>query len=117
MENFKNIEVKNKEIIKTFISLDGKDFEWEEVINAIDDMLNTGEDESIWGDCLRDYELSSSMEIYEYFIKLGLVKNQMGERQANLFCMTKGAKEKFLGLRDSLYDEKDLVDKSPIVKD
>ena len=71
-------------------------------------MLDTEEDDRFGDYSYRDYDLSVDESYYNCLIKLGLVKNFTGPRQANCFCAAKGAKkslEEFLEKLDNDYIE------------
>ena len=101
-------EFKTKLVPTTYITIDGEEYCLADMYAAIGDMLDTEEDDEFGDYSYRDYDLSVDKNYYNCLIKLGLVKNFTGPRQANCFCVAKGAKkslEKFLERLDNDYIE------------
>ena len=99
MVDFKIVE---KSIITKFIVINNTEVELSDILNAITDMLYKTEEDDNYGEhSLRSYELSCSKSAIKILVDLGLVKNYIGSRMANLFCMKdeKALKE----LYDNLY--------------
>lgn len=92
-----------KKIPHLFIELDGEEFLAQDVLRAIEDMLETHEDDHYGDYSLHDYELRSDETIYNIFVKLGMVRNYTGSRMANLYCMAKGGEDELRNLRDCIY--------------
>lgn len=82
-----------------------------DVCRAIEDMLETHEND-MWGQySMREYELEAPIEIYEYFQYLGLFKHYIGERQAELWCLAEGAEEKVRQIYQYINEESLLMPK------
>lgn len=87
------------------VKLGDKIFTCEDVSIAISDMLeNTEEDASIWGPCVKDYDLDGPGDVYDCLTEMGLVKQQTGERMSHLYCMAAGAEEKLRQMRQEIWD-------------
>ena len=100
-----------KHIPTAFVIINNKEYEIYEMLAAIDDMLDTSEDDTYGDYSLRDYELHATIDYYNCLIELGLVKNYTGSRMANLFCMTEGASEVLAQMYNDLSDELDNINK------
>lgn len=90
-----------------YVKLNGKEFKARSVISALCDMLDTSEDDRYGDYSLRDYELSSDIEIYDTLAEMGLVKHWIGSREARLYCRAAGATEKLKAMLNELYDSID----------
>ena len=102
------LEVYEKIIPIKMIKLGEKEYTLDDVREALNDMLDhTNEDDRYGEYSLRDYELSSDIKIYEWFVKEGLFKNYTGSRMANLFCLAKGKTSEVEELRNFLCEEKE----------
>ena len=81
------IKVYGKPVMTKFVVLDGKEFELSKVYVSLEQIMNTKENDSCYGDySLRDYQLISQ-EVMDQLVNMGLVKNYPGPRMANLYCM------------------------------
>lgn len=104
------IKVYGKPVMTKFVVLDGKEFELSEVYVSLEQIMDTHENDSCYGDySLRDYQLYSQ-EVMDHLVKMGLVKNYPGPRMANLYCMKneKGIEK----LQEILY-ELDMLQDTP----
>lgn len=98
-----NFTHKIKNIPTLYITIKDKEYDLFIMIRAIEDMLDTNEDDHYGEYSYRDYELNSPIAYYECLVKLGLVKNYVGSREANLFCMAKNATKKLEAFEKDLY--------------
>lgn len=97
-----NIEIKEKMIPTKFVIIDDEEFELGELICSLDEISSRTEENDDLGDySLRDYELSFPNTM-DKLVKLGLVKNYTGSRQANLYCLKDA--EGVDRLLETLYD-------------
>ena len=90
-----------------YVEINGKEFRVRSVISALCDILDTDEDDRYGDYSLRDYELSSDIEIYDTLVEMKLVKHWIGSREARLYCRAAGATEKLKAMLNELYDSID----------
>ena len=89
------IKMYKKPVIKTFVTVDGVEFEVGKLLCSLEEIRQLTRENDRWGDnSLRDYQLSYQEEM-DKLVEMGLVKNYIGSRMANLYCMKdeKGIKE------------------------
>lgn len=87
-----DIKIYEKLIPTKFVKVDGVEFEMGDLCCALEQMLNTKENDTYGDYSLRDYELSCGYDTMEKLVNMGLVKNYTGSRMANLFCVKDKAK-------------------------
>lgn len=95
-----------------YIKLGEKRFECSDVLAALDDMLATDEDAGIFGNCIKNYNLSAPEEIYDWLTSIGIVKKQTGERMATLYCMAMGGKKRIEQMINEIDDYIELDNES-----
>ena len=100
-----DLKAKVKNVPTVFIELNGKEFTTRSVLRALNEILNTDENDMYGDGSLRDYELSyDSYNIFNTLVDMGLVKNYTGSRMANLYCIASGCTETLENLMDTIYD-------------
>lgn len=80
------IEIYEKPVITKFVTVNGVEFELGELLCCLEEIRRTEKDDHYGDYSLRDYELSYPNEM-DKLVKMGLVKNYIGSRMANLYCM------------------------------
>lgn len=92
-----------------YVELNGKEFRVSNVIYAIREIYNnTAEDDCDGEDSLRDFELSSDIEIYDTLAEMGLIKHwRIGSQKSTLYCRAAGSTDKLWDVLNKLYGESD----------
>lgn len=95
-----DIKVYEKPVITKFVMINGEEFELGMLIACLEQISDTIYD--IYGNySLRDYELID-YEITKKLVNMGVVKNFIGSRMADLYCIKD--KEGIEELLDTLYE-------------
>lgn len=101
MENLK-VNIYEKPVITKFVTLDNEEFELSTLYSCLNQLLRETQEDDHYGEySLRAYEVEDKNTM-DKLVKLGLVKNYIGSRMANLYCMKdeKGINQ----LLDTLYE-------------
>lgn len=96
-----DVKIVEKMVAIKFVIIDDEEFELGKLICSLDEISDTEEDDDFGDYSLRDYELSFPNTM-DKLVKLGLVKNYTGSRQANLYCLKDA--EGVDNLLETLYD-------------
>ena len=80
------IDIYDKHVITKFINVNGVEFELGKLLCCLEEIRRTEVDDHYGDYSLRDYELSHPGEM-DKLVEMGLVKNYIGSRMANLYCM------------------------------
>lgn len=100
-----DLKAKVKNVPTLFVELNGDEFNARSVLRALNEILNTEEDDQYGEYSLRDYELSyDSYHICKTLVDMGLVRNYVGPRMANLYCIASGYTETLENLMATIYD-------------
>lgn len=81
-----DIKFYEKPIITKFVIVDGEEFRLNELFASLEQILETNVYDCYGDYSLRDYELYYP-DAMDKLVKMGLVKNYIGSRMANLYCM------------------------------
>lgn len=100
-----DLKAKVKNVPTVFVELNGKEFTIKSVLRALNEILNTEEDDKYGEYSLSDYELSyDSYHICKTLVDMGLVRNYVGSRMADLYCIASGCTETLINLMNTMYD-------------
>ena len=81
------IKIYEKPVITKFVAVNGVEFELGNLVCCLKEIRQRTKKNDHWGDySLRDYELSYPEDM-DKLVQIGLVKNYIGSRMANLYCM------------------------------
>lgn len=70
-----------------FVTVNDIEFELGDLCCALEQMISTHKGDHYGEYSLRDYELHCSCETMDKLVEMGLVKNYIGSRMANLYCV------------------------------
>ena len=94
------LKVEKKLVPEIMVNLDDEEFEINDVLGAISEILYLGA-----YDAIEDYKLSYSYDIYVWLVKKGYACNWTGTRNANLFGLNEEKEKKLRELNLYLQDE------------
>lgn len=98
------IDIYEKIIPTKFISINGVEFVYDRLLGCLEELMRTEPDDDYGDYSLRSYELSFKKET-EILVKMGLIKNYIGPRKANLYCIKNEESLKIMEkLQKYLYD-------------
>lgn len=90
------IEITKRPVMVKFINIDGIEFVLNDLYGTINQLMEYTNENDRYGDySLRDYELYD-YETADKLVKLGYIKNYIGSRMANLYCIADKTKIKEL---------------------
>lgn len=81
-----DIKIYEKPVMTKFVVVNGVEFELGNLFGCLEEIRRTEVDDHYGDYSLRDYELSYPNEMNK-LVEMGLVKNYIGSRMANLYCM------------------------------
>lgn len=81
-----DIKMYEKPVITRFVSINGVEFELGNLFGCLEEIRRTKTGDHYGNYSLRDYELSYPNDM-DKLVEMGLVKNYIGSRMANLYCM------------------------------
>ncbi len=94
------LKVEKKLVPEIMVTLDDEEFEINDVLGAISEILYLGA-----YDAIEDYKLSYSYDIYVWLVKKGYAFNWTGTRNANLFSLNEKKEKELRELNFYLQDE------------
>ena len=80
------IEIIERPVITKFAIIDGEEFDLGDLYASLNEILETEENDKYGEYSLRDYELHDKKTM-DKLVEMGLVKNFIGSRMANLYCV------------------------------
>lgn len=95
------IKIYEKPITTKFVMIDGEEFQFNHLFAAIEQIMETRENDTYGDYSLRGYELYHP-DVIDKLVEMGLVKNYTGSRMADLYCMKD--EEGLKKLLDTLYE-------------